>query len=272
MNGQMHHYQTLLKTEFDSRHRRNQAYSLRAFARDLGLSPGMLSRVLSGKSAPSVLTAKKIAARMGYNAEKQKWFSALVEAQHGRSREIRNRALGFLRTYRNGVRTQVVFVKDSFDWNWYHFAIRRMTGLAQFKFSSEWIAERLRIPRAKAQRAVDDLLRSGGLIMENGQVRLPNNFSVLFKGAKEVHLRFQKDLFRKVLASIAAEDYEHAYHRRHFFTLNRSQFNEVLQLISTFECAVDDLTYRSHRPEELYCLSVDFFSVLAPDPSGRTPV
>ncbi|MGE0617107.1 MAG: hypothetical protein AB7P04_15865 [Bacteriovoracia bacterium] len=42
-------YRELLKAALAQRIQKNPAYSLRAFARDLGISPGHLCEVLSGK-------------------------------------------------------------------------------------------------------------------------------------------------------------------------------------------------------------------------------
>lgn len=256
-------YQKILKTEFQARHRRNLSYSLRAFARDLDISPGMLSRILSGKSTPSSFTAKSIAARIGYDEEKQKWFCALVEADKGRSVETRNQAKEFLRSYVKGLRTKKITLESSIDWNWYHFAIRRMTDLMQFRFDYKWIAEQLKLPKAKVTKAIQDLLSIGALIIEDGQLKIKNNYLVLFNGVKpKVREKMEKDIFARMLPSLIQARHEESYHRNHFFVLDKSQVEQIMQLIDSFENQIDDLTYKSKKPDDLFCLSIHFFSML----------
>ncbi|MBI1860262.1 MAG: helix-turn-helix domain-containing protein [Deltaproteobacteria bacterium] len=51
----------ILKHELERRKRKNPAYSLRGFARALGLSHTLVSHLISGKRAVSKKTAEKIA-------------------------------------------------------------------------------------------------------------------------------------------------------------------------------------------------------------------
>jgi len=57
-------YIELLNREFESRKARNTKYSLRAFARDLGLSPGTLSEVLKQKRGLPVRSVAGISSRI----------------------------------------------------------------------------------------------------------------------------------------------------------------------------------------------------------------
>jgi hypothetical protein len=47
-------YRAFLKSELEERMEKNSSYSLRAFARDLTVSPQMLSLVLNGKKTTSL--------------------------------------------------------------------------------------------------------------------------------------------------------------------------------------------------------------------------
>jgi hypothetical protein len=58
-------YRDLLKRELESRCGRNPRYSLRAFAKDLGLSAPRLSHVLNGRFGLSRAAAEAIADKLG---------------------------------------------------------------------------------------------------------------------------------------------------------------------------------------------------------------
>lgn len=75
-------YSSLLTTEFLQKRRKNPGYSLRAFARDLDISPAFLSQILSRKKNLSVDLAKKVALKIGWTSPKRACFNRLVELQN----------------------------------------------------------------------------------------------------------------------------------------------------------------------------------------------
>src|SRR4051812_3089835 len=80
-----HHY---LKSEFARRCERNRAYSLRAYARALGLAPGALSEVFSGKRVPSYRMARKLVAALDLSpTEEERFLSSLAEKHQSRGLE-----------------------------------------------------------------------------------------------------------------------------------------------------------------------------------------
>ena len=65
----------LLQIRQDSR----QTYSLRAFARTLGLSPAMLSSVLAGKRRLSKTSAERIAEKLALSDSHREYFLLLAD-------------------------------------------------------------------------------------------------------------------------------------------------------------------------------------------------
>jgi len=75
-------YRLVLKAELERRRSRNASYSLRAFARDLELSPSRLSRVLNGKEALSRPRAERIGGKLGFQKDQIELFCDLVDVEH----------------------------------------------------------------------------------------------------------------------------------------------------------------------------------------------
>ncbi len=71
-------YRTYLKSEFESRLGKNKKYSLRAYARDLMLSPQFLSHILSGKKHISVSTAVQISEKLNHSVIEASMFLDLI--------------------------------------------------------------------------------------------------------------------------------------------------------------------------------------------------
>ncbi len=256
-------YCQILKDELHARTQRNPSYSLRAFSRDLGVSSARLSRILAGKAAPSRIMSKKIGAKLGYKGETLNWFCALVEARHGKNQEARNASMEFLNRYDHGIATKKIETQHSFAWNWYHFAIRRLTQLPDFQSDCTWIGKRLGLGLKQTKAAVQDLVAAGALAIIDGRIEIRENYDVYFHGDKsKAREKMETDLFARQLPSVLSSSREKSYHARHFFTLNQGHIEELKALIKSFESKVDDLTYRAEVPNDLFCLSIDFYSLL----------
>lgn len=94
---QTQNFRDILKAELEKRQLRNPRYSLRSFARDLGLSAPRLSDVLRGRYGLSRGVAESLAEKLKLPEEEAAYFCDLVEASHGRSRHAKELALARLR-------------------------------------------------------------------------------------------------------------------------------------------------------------------------------
>jgi len=71
----------ILQQTLFSKQQKNKRYSLRAFARDLKISPSFLSEVLSGKYGISKQLASQIADRLGFTNEEMQHFCSLADLE-----------------------------------------------------------------------------------------------------------------------------------------------------------------------------------------------
>jgi hypothetical protein len=72
-------YRRELKEHFDRIQRKNPGFSMRAFANKVGISPSMLSNVLSGNRNLSVEAALLVAQRLNYSEPEARRFCRLVQ-------------------------------------------------------------------------------------------------------------------------------------------------------------------------------------------------
>jgi uncharacterized protein (TIGR02147 family) len=157
-------YRSILKERLAQRQQRNRAYSLRAFARDVGLSPSRLSEVLSGKHALSPAKAGAVAARLGLSESEQAFFADLVEAASSRSAHAREKAARRVEEARSEAMGDDL-APDRFALvsKWHHFALVELAKLRDFKPRVPWIAGALGISAEAARTAVARLVRLGFL-------------------------------------------------------------------------------------------------------------
>ncbi len=91
-------YRDFLRNELKLRQKLNAKYSLRDFAKHIGLSPSHLCEVLKGKKGISRNKAQRMCVVFGFGSPTSMCFQFLVAAQSGRSKVERNGAAMTLRT------------------------------------------------------------------------------------------------------------------------------------------------------------------------------
>jgi hypothetical protein len=78
-------FKSFIKAVLHSRRLRNPRHSLRAFARDIGISNSRLSHVLSSDEGISIKSAQRIAKGLQLNRAETEYFVNLVISECGRT-------------------------------------------------------------------------------------------------------------------------------------------------------------------------------------------
>jgi uncharacterized protein (TIGR02147 family) len=128
------------------RREKNPSYSLRAYARDLGLAPAALSQILNGKRGVTRRTGEKILCRL--------------PKSHLQSPEALNQLRG----------RSLLSPSAKKDWSpidaeafravseWQHYAILSLAETKDFKSDPQWIAHRLALPVKVIRRSIETLI------------------------------------------------------------------------------------------------------------------
>jgi uncharacterized protein (TIGR02147 family) len=158
--GQYQDYREYLKDELERRLQANPQYSLRAFARDIKISPQILSLVLKGKKGISSEAAIRLAERLDLSTEESSYFYDLVELSQARTESVRQIVRYRLGRYSENQNYRTL-QEDVFKIiaDWHHYALLELTFSKGFKKDPVWIAKRLGITPLEARQAIDRLLR-----------------------------------------------------------------------------------------------------------------
>lgn len=136
---------TFLGSELTRRIRQNPRYSLRSFAKHLGIEPSFLSKILTRKRKLTTRTIDRMSQKLGISMENKE--SAL--------------------TFSPLNSDQFALISD-----WYHFAILELTELKNFSSTPASIASKLGISKQEAKEATERLIRLGHLSRDkNGTLR-----------------------------------------------------------------------------------------------------
>lgn len=138
-------YHALLQDTFMERRQRNPSYSLRAFSRDLGISPAALSQVLSYQRALSPKNLQRLAHKLSLSPDETMKLNKRKSETGGR--QVERRTL-----------QEDVFRVMS---DWYYFGILNLACTPHCKSDAKWIAQRLGINVVQARGAIELLERLG---------------------------------------------------------------------------------------------------------------
>lgn len=139
---------------FNKRRAKNSQYSVRAFARDIGISSGRASEFLRGVSIPGPLLSQRIVTALRLT-ENQKQQLNLLIASH----------LSVRKSRKNSEAYQLADKEFTLLPDWQHFAVLNLLNTAKAQPSVPWLADRLGL----AEGAVEDSLEKlnlAGLVSE----------------------------------------------------------------------------------------------------------
>lgn len=179
----------LLREDFVRRRDRNQRYSVRAFARDLGLSAGTLSEVLRGKRVLTLKRASHILERTQVSNVKKRRFSALA------GMEVKIPRQNLPQEY------------NDIMLNWVRHSIFALCEVDAFQATIQSLAKRLRISTRKVQSEID-LLVSRGLLSRqaDGSYRRNRDGDWAFHPGPEERRLYEKnrlELCQKALMEVS---------------------------------------------------------------------
>lgn len=165
-------YRQILRSKLAERSRHRPRYSLRAFARDLGLTSARLSEVLSGKKGLSRQAAAMIASRLGLSVGEAQFFCDLVESRHARSLVARRKAQERVSSVSNRLNVGRVIEADQFQLiaDWRHFAVRECLGLKDARSDAVSVGRKLGISSLLVKDAIARLVRLGLVEQRKGRL------------------------------------------------------------------------------------------------------
>ncbi len=237
---------TWLKSRLATRQEKNSAYSLRAFARDLGVSPALLSQIFSGQRNISGNTLIKISEKLELSPlEMQELFSA--ESLKSKAKHTKFLPMD----------------ADEFDViaDWYHFAILSLADVANSRFDAVWIAERLGIAATVAEDALRRLLRMG-IIEKRGKgfkkitPPIDSKHDIPSAAVRKQH----RQILQKAENSLLNDPIESRYFGAVTLAINSQDLPRAKKMLRRFRTEFAEAA-ESQSADRVYVLAFQFFPV-----------
>jgi uncharacterized protein (TIGR02147 family) len=274
MLAEQRDYRNYLKWVLADRIARNPKYSLRSFARQLGVHHSLLVQVFQNKKRLSVDRAHLIAHRLELKAKEFEYFCLLVEIENTKLPERKNILLSRLREISPSYKTRDLALEQfQVISDWYHMAILQITDLTEFAFSPELIAKRLGISKVEAELAIGRLERLELIAKdENGRFRKTDSRLLAGSHAPQEGLRkFHKQMLTKAIESLTEQTPQEKWLGTETFAFDPRLLTEANQIIEQFFDRMVQLARKGEKRDQVYHLSTCLFRITDPKKNGVTP-
>ncbi len=224
--------------------KKNQHYSIRAFARDLDMSAGSLSQILNGKRRISKNMTLRISKKLSLSEKVDELLEPFNQEEN--VKKIKYKELS---------EEQYSRIND-----WYFFAILSMLELDDFRADTSFISKRLGVEEAKIKLAINTLVEEGILFwtQNGGLERRIEKFSttdgVRSKYIRESHKKNLELAYKK----IDSVDVDLRDFTAMTLPIEVARLPEVIKMIRAFYKEVNCFLEGGEK-EEIYKLCVQLF-------------
>ncbi|RYZ73936.1 MAG: TIGR02147 family protein [Proteobacteria bacterium] len=243
-------FRLYLRNELLKRAKRNPRFSIRAFARQMGVESSSLAQILSGKRALTDQMCERLAKPLALSPAKMRTLLRSVPDAEQDS------------TFQQFQRLQ----EDQFQViaDWYYYAILELTRTDHFKGDLRWIARVLGITTAEVRSACEKLKDLGHLTISQQGVWKDTLSSTLNLGNEYTNAAFrehQKQLLRKAEAALEDIPYSERVQSSMMLVGSRARVQEAKKRILHFIEELDEFLKTGDTRDEVYTLSVSLFPV-----------
>lgn len=252
---------SLLRERLSAAMRRNPRFSLRSFAKQLGIDHSTLSQVLRSKRRLSTRALRAVGKRMGLSEETIRSY-----AKSFRQRSSANRPPENLHSYH--------FDLDTFQFLsvWYHYAILELIQVQGFKTDSRWIAKTLGIAVEDVNIALQRLLRLGLLEMLGRDHWIDKSGDAEFHSVDLTEAacnQMNHEIHELAIDAIKRIPSSYRVHRQMVVALSSAKLPRLRILADEFMDELRSLISEGDANDDVYQVEISFFPITTLKKSTR---
>lgn len=195
------YYIAKIKEDLSLKQRNNPQYSLRSYARFLGLHSSTLSQIIKGKRPLPLKDLNNVISKLGLDPKEKTLF---VESLHRTKTKIDDITISEV--------DERYFLDESYHRiisEWEHYVTLDLFDLDNFSMSVEEVSRRLGITMTRADVVINNLITCGLLVHKNGElVKAHSNIrtteDITSQALKEAHIE-NLELAKQKLEEIEVE-------------------------------------------------------------------
>lgn len=240
-------FKTLLQKEYDKRAQKNRLYSLRAYARFLGIDSSFLSKIFTAKRPITSKTIDKLSVPLNLTRTQIEYYKGLAGYGVGDG------------AFKALSETEFDVISE-----WFHFAILEMTHLDSFQSNPEWIAEKLQVPVAKVAEAIQKLMRMGLLsVDENSRLKVNENCTTTSNPfTNESLIKMQKQINQQAIDALDKVSYEKRSHSAITLCGDSTRIEEAKKKIAAFRRELMVFLESGEKKDSVFQMSISLFPIV----------
>ncbi len=239
----------LLNVEFERRQEKNIKYSLRAFARDLGVHAATLSHIIKRKRVPVLAFRKKIYQKLKLSVDQITYLET-------RPDEV----------FRFTKMEMDIFLSLS---NWYYDAIVELLRTKGFKSEVSYVAKKLGITQEEANTALNRLFQLGIIKKMPNKTWIASTENTIAYGGDQTNFALQKlqrEIMEKAIVSLEKIPKINREQASMVMAINQNDLPEVKKRIKEFQQELCKFLQRPNREaNEVFQLVTAFFPLTVKD-------
>lgn len=248
----MSDFRSFLQSELVRRTKQNPKYSLRAFARFLGVQSGYLSNVLRGERRVTGQVIQKFGLKLGLSPKELEKFEKGL-AGYSSPADIQTAE------YKQMAYDHFKVISD-----WHHFAILELALIKDFNPTAKWISKVLGISLIEAQDAIERLIRLRYIeVKQNGSwLLMDGNTTTLGTEATSSALRkVQRQFLEMAILALEEVPIEKRDQTAMTMAIDSTLLPQAKEKITKFRRELCSFLESGKKRDSVYQLSVSLYPV-----------
>lgn len=248
------YYIAKIKERLSQRKSSNSSYSLRAYARDLGLHSASLSQILNGKRKLPIKKAHQVAEKLNLSPKEMRLF---MESFYKSKSSLDDIKVGFWDKRQILDESHFTIISE-----WEHYAALELFHLKDFCFSSKNVSKKLNIGEDRAELVIQNLLDSNLL-----STKLDGSFRPTYsdiKTTEDVTSRAIQKAHQKTLEVGIKKLEEIDVSLRDFSSITLAvdleKIQEAKNIIREFRQKMNSL-FKGTNPTEVFTMAIQFYPI-----------
>lgn len=260
-------YHAFLRSVLHARSEKNPRFSLRGFARQLGVSSTSLSAVLNGKRGLSLDRGQDIGKKLRLSVKELEYFKLLILHESVRDESLKEEITAKLDGFEPALQKRALSAAEFevlSDWRYFAYLIALDLDLEESDLDQKIVAS-LRLTANELALLKDRLLRLGLVRRDAEKGRLEKvTAQMLTDGAsdRESILSFHEKWTKVTLEAIRTHKSRHRFSGSEWVTLDAERYEAAKRILSDAMDAICALSEKAGNTNRLYGLSLHFFQLL----------
>jgi len=249
-------YRDYLKEVLTERIQANRQYSLRSFARNLGIQPSLLSEVLGGTRRLSPESANLVAQKLELASHERDYFELLVQLERAKNQTLKESTLRKIQQLNPDKKDIHDLGVDYFQMiaEWYHFAILRLTEIETFEWSKKNVARALGIHEVEVATALERLERLQLIEKRETQDSRPkkieDNYLVKSPMPNEALRKYHQQILQKNIEALTAQTPNERFTGTEDVLLSQDQIAEAEKIFEECFTKILNLSKKKTRKQK----------------------